>query len=134
MTFVRRPVPSIVPIPNACTMASLSLCALLLFMIPFTTGATVTVNVNTTFQTMDGFGFSQAFGRANDVKNSPAAQAKATLDLLFNQTTGAGMSILRNRIGSGGVGDSIEPVGPSSPSGTPAYTWDGDDSWVVFFT
>lgn len=109
-------------------MAVLRLGALLLFLTHYTNGVTVTVNMNTTYQTMDGFGFSQAFGRANDVMNSPTAQAKATLDLLFSPTTGAGMTILRNRIGSGGAGDSIEPVGPSSPSGTPAYTWDGNDA------
>lgn len=91
---------------------------------------TVTVSVNTTYQTIDGFGFSQAFGHAYDVMNLPAAQAKATLDILFNVTTGAGLTILRNRIGSGGVGDSIEPVGPSSPTGTANYTWDGVDACV----
>ncbi|KAF8289101.1 glycoside hydrolase [Clavulina sp. PMI_390] len=57
-----------------------------------------------------------------------------TLDLLFNTTTGAGLTILRNRIGSGGVGDSIEPVGPSSPSGTANYTWDGVDAGQVWFS
>lgn len=43
------------------------------------------------------------------------------------------MSILRNRIGSGGSGDSIEPNSPGSPSGNPTYVWDGSDTnqvWV----
>lgn len=95
------------------------------------TAITVTIDPSTTFQQMDGFGFSEAFGRANDVKNLPVAQQKQTLDLLFNSSTGAGFTILRNRIGSGGVGDSIEPNSPGSPSATPVYDWDGDDSGQV---
>ena len=93
----------------------------------------VTVNVGTTYQTMDGFGFSQAFGRANDLYNLPSAQRTYALDLLFSTTAGAGFTILRNRIGSGGVGDSIEPTAPSSPTASPTYVWDGNDTnqvWV----
>ncbi|KZV74432.1 carbohydrate-binding module family 1 protein [Peniophora sp. CONT] len=107
---------------------------LLLERIACATAVTVTVSVGQTFQEMDGFGFSQAFGRANDVKNLPAAQQKQTLDLLFNTTTGAGMTILRNRVGSGGTGDSIEPTSPGSPSATPKFVWDGNDSGQVWFS
>ena len=92
----------------------------------------VTVNLAQTYQTMDGFGFSQAFGRANDLYNLPSAQRTKALDLLFSTTTGAGMTILRNRIGSGGVGDSIEPTAPASPSATPTYVWDGNDTSQVW--
>ena len=92
----------------------------------------VTVNLAQTYQTMDGFGFSQAFGRANDLYNLPSAQRTNALDLLFSTTTGAGMTILRNRIGSGGVGDSIEPTAPASPSATPTYVWDGNDTSQVW--
>ena len=99
-----------------------------------TRATSVTINVGTTYQTMDGFGFSQAFGRANDLYNlAPTARTQA-LDLLFSTTTGAGFSILRVRIGSGGAGDSIEPVAPASPSATPSYAWDGSDTnqvWVA---
>jgi len=95
---------------------------------------TVTVNVAQTFQTMDGFGFSQAFGRANDIKGLPAASQKQALDFLFNTTTGAGMTILRNRIGSGGTGDSIEPTSPGSPSAAPMYVWDDNDTGQVWFS
>ncbi|VDC06962.1 unnamed protein product [Peniophora sp. CBMAI 1063] len=107
---------------------------LLLGRILGTSAVTVTVNSEQTFQEMDGFGFSQAFGRANDVKNLPAAQQKQTLDLLFNTSTGAGMTILRNRVGSGGTGDSIEPTSPGSPTATPKYVWDGNDSGQVWFS
>ncbi|KAF8311270.1 glycoside hydrolase [Clavulina sp. PMI_390] len=115
-------------------MAPLRFSALLLALARYAAAVTVNVTVGTTYQTIDGFGFSQAFGRANDVKNSPAAEAKMTLDLLFSTTTGAGFTILRNRIGSGGSGDSIEPTSPGSPSATPSYTWDGNDSGQVWFS
>jgi O-glycosyl hydrolase len=94
----------------------------------------VTINAAQTFQTMDGFGFSEAFTRANDVKGLPAASQKQTLDLLFNRTTGAGLTILRNRIGSGGSGDSIEPTSPGSPSAAPKYVWDGNDTGQFWFS
>lgn len=94
--------------------------------------AAITVDISTTYQTMDGFGFSQAFGRANDLYNLPTSQRSYALDLLFSPTAGAGFTILRNRIGSGGSGDSIEPTSPGSPSGTPKYVWDGSDSHQVW--
>ncbi|OHE99478.1 cellulosome enzyme [Colletotrichum orchidophilum] len=94
----------------------------------------VTVDATSKLQRIDGFGFSQAFGRAKEFQNAPAALQKQALDLLFSPTTGAGFSIIRNRIGSGGQGDSILPTSPGSPSGTPAYTWDDEDSGQVWFT
>jgi O-glycosyl hydrolase len=93
----------------------------------------IIANLDQTYQTMDGFGFSQAFGRANDLYNLPSTLRTQALDLLFSTTKGAGMSILRNRIGSGGAGDSIEPNSPGSPSASPTYVWDGSDTnqvWV----
>ncbi|KAF3935406.1 hypothetical protein ABW20_dc0103194 [Dactylellina cionopaga] len=94
----------------------------------------ITVNVATTYQIIDGFGFSQAFGRATEFKNAAATIQKQALDLLFSTTTGAGFSIIRNRIGSGGSGDSILPSSPGSPSGTPKYVWDNDDKGQVWFS
>lgn len=95
--------------------------------------AAINVNVGTTYQTMDGFGFSQAFGRANDLYNLPSTQRTHALDLLFSPTAGAGFTILRNRIGSGTTSsDSIEPSSPGSPSGTPKYSWDGSDTHQVW--
>ncbi|HEY7415935.1 MAG TPA: cellulose binding domain-containing protein, partial [Ktedonobacteraceae bacterium] len=46
---------------------------------------------------------------------------------LFSTSTGAGFTILRNILPSDS-NHTIEPNGPSSPSGTPTYTWDGN-SW-----
>ncbi|GME47444.1 hypothetical protein ABW21_db0200664 [Neofusicoccum parvum] len=94
----------------------------------------VTVNTGSTLQKIDGFGFSQAFGRATEFKNANSATQKKGLDLLFSTSTGAGFSIVRNRIGSGGSGDSILPTSPGSPSGTPKYTWDSNDSGQLWFT
>ncbi|KAI0476429.1 carbohydrate-binding module family 1 protein [Xylariaceae sp. FL0804] len=96
---------------------------------------TITVDVGTTYQQIDGFGFSQAFGRASEFQDmSSTTGQKAALDYLFDTTTGAGFSIIRNRIGSGGSGDSIEPNSPGSPSATPTYVWDDDDSGQLWFT
>ncbi|KAK1721264.1 hypothetical protein CaCOL14_012695 [Colletotrichum acutatum] len=94
----------------------------------------VTVDTTSKLQRIDGFGFSQAFGRAKEFQNAPTALQKEALDLLFSPTKGAGFSIIRNRIGSGGKGDSILPTNPGSPTGKPTYTWDNDDSGQVWFT
>ncbi|KAH7304706.1 glycoside hydrolase family 5 protein [Stachybotrys elegans] len=94
----------------------------------------ITVNVGTRYQIIDGFGFSQAFGRAREYQQVSASTQKYALDLLFSTTSGAGFSIIRNRIGSGGSGDSILPTSPGSPSGTPRYVWDNDDSGQVWFS
>jgi hypothetical protein len=60
----------------------------------------ISVTLGTTFQSMDGFGVSQAFGRATNIFSSNAAAQTAALDLLFSPTKGAGFTILRNRIGN----------------------------------
>ncbi|OLN96253.1 Endo-1,6-beta-D-glucanase BGN16.3 [Colletotrichum chlorophyti] len=96
--------------------------------------AQITVDTSSTLQKIDGFGFSQAFGRAKEFQNAPAALQQEALDLLFSTTKGAGFSIIRNRIGSGGRGDSILPTSPGSPSGKPTYNWDNDDRGQVWFT
>ncbi|KAJ3948773.1 hypothetical protein N0V92_013000 [Colletotrichum tropicale] len=94
----------------------------------------ITVDTSSKLQKIDGFGFSQAFGRAKEFQNAPSALQKEALDLLFSTDKGAGFSIIRNRVGSGGKGDSILPTSPGSPSGKPTYSWDDDDSGQVWFT
>ncbi|KAL2156119.1 hypothetical protein VTH82DRAFT_864 [Thermothelomyces myriococcoides] len=100
---------------------------------------TITVDLSQTYQRMDGFGFSLAFQRANLITNmSDKTKQKELLDLLFNRTTGAGFSILRNGIGSSPNSNSdfmntIAPNNPGSPDAEPEYIWDGKDSgqlWV----
>ncbi|KAF5384018.1 hypothetical protein D9757_006921 [Collybiopsis confluens] len=102
---------------------------------PRAAAVAVTVNLGTTYQVMDGFGTSEAFGRATNVYDASATAQTAALDYMFNPTTGAGFSILRNRIGNGNTAsDSIEPTAPSSSSATPSYQWDGFDSAQVWLT
>ncbi len=100
---------------------------------------TITVDLSKTYQRMDGFGFSLAFQRANLITNmSDKTKQKELLDLLFNRTTGAGFSIIRNGIGSTPNSNSdymntIAPTNPGGPKADPKYVWDGKDSgqlWV----
>ncbi|KAK3997261.1 Hydroxyethylthiazole kinase family-domain-containing protein [Cladorrhinum sp. PSN332] len=88
---------------------------------------------------MDGFGFSLAFQRANLITNmSDKTKQRELLDLLFNRTSGAGFTILRNGIGSTPNSNSdfmntIAPNNPGGPKATPQYVWDRKDSgqlWV----
>ena len=96
---------------------------------------TVAIDSSKTFQTMDGFGISQFYGRAGDIKRLAATAQKKTLDLLFDPTTGAGFQILRNGIGSGpSSGFSIEPNSPVSPTAAAKYQWDGSDNNQVWLT
>lgn len=92
----------------------------------------VTVNPSTTYQTIDGFGFSEAFGFGGGVQNAPSAQQTQALNYMFSTTQGAGFTILRNRIASN-PGDTIEPTKPASPSATPKYVWNGNDQSQVRF-
>jgi hypothetical protein len=47
----------------------------------------ITVNLGTTYQQIDGFGFSQAFGRAKEFQNlGDTAVRRQGLDYLFNTT------------------------------------------------
>lgn len=103
----------------------------------------VTVDLTKKYQTMDGFGFSGAFQRANLIVNLQAPKQREVLDLLFNTTTGAGFSIVRNGIGStpNSNNDYMNTILPKCPS-TPAevtttysgYVWDGKDSGQLFLS
>jgi O-glycosyl hydrolase len=109
-----------------------SLCAL----IP-RQASTITVDLSKTYQTMDGFGTSETFQRANQMHALSPELQRYSLDLLFNQTSGAGLSILRNGIGSSPDSSSdhmvsIQPKSPGGPSATPKYVWDGNDNSQVW--
>ncbi|NUR04542.1 MAG: hypothetical protein HOY79_50980 [Streptomyces sp.] len=91
---------------------------------------TATINGSTTYQPIDGFGFSEHFGRAaimNGSQGLSAQHQKEILDLLLDRSTGAGLSILRLGIDSG-----IQPTDPGGPNATPKYTWDGVDKGQVW--
>ncbi|KAK3941781.1 glycoside hydrolase superfamily [Diplogelasinospora grovesii] len=101
---------------------------------------TVTVNLSRRYQTIDGFGFSEAFQRAYNIYNLAEPKRSQLIDLLFNTTSGAGFSIVRNGIGSSPNSsndwmNTILPTGPSSPAAmsNASYVWDSKDSgqlWV----
>jgi len=96
---------------------------------------TVTVNASSTFQTMDGFGFSEAFGHAAHIQAYSEPMRTQVLDLLFNSTVGIGARILRNRIGSGTTSsDSILPNNPGCPTCAPNYAWGSGDTGQVWLT
>lgn len=103
-------------------------------------GSTITVDLSKTYQTIDGFGCSFAFQRANLITNmSDKTKQRALLDLLFNTTSGAGLSIIRNGIGSSPDSSSdhmntFAPKDPGGPKATPQYQWDGKDSGQLWLT
>jgi O-glycosyl hydrolase len=90
----------------------------------------VTVDTSTTYQTIDGFGFSEAFWFGLAVEEAPAAQQTEALNYMFSTTEGAGLTILRNRIAAD-PDDTIEPDSPGSATATPTYTWNDDDATQV---
>ena len=99
---------------------------------------TINVNLGQTYQTMDGFGVSEAFQRAVTMQRLSTSEQRKFLDLLFSTEKGAGLSILRNGIGSSpDMSDdhmvSIQPRNPGGPKTTPNYKWDRSDNgqlWV----
>lgn len=97
----------------------------------------ITVDLTKTYQTMDGFGMSETFQRANQMHALSETLQRYALDLLFNRTSGAGFSILRNGIGSSPDSSSdhmvsIQPKNPGGPSAAPKYVWDGNDNSQVW--
>src|ERR1700683_1738254 len=81
---------------------------------------TAAINGATTYQTIAGFGASEAFGQAETLMNASSATQQQALNLLYSPTSGAGLTILRNEI-SADSGSTIEPTAPSSPTAPPAY-------------
>jgi O-glycosyl hydrolase len=109
---------------------------------PAQTASGVIIDGAKTYQTIDGFGFSEAFQRSNYLHGSQGlspAKQQQVLDLLFDPHTGAGFTILRNIIGSSPDNSadhvpSIEPHNPGSPSAAPAYVWDGSDQSQIWLS
>lgn len=101
-------------------------------------GTTLTVDLSTTYQRIDGFGTSEAFQRAVQMSQLPEEGQRRALDILFSTTNGAGLTILRNGIGSSPDMSSdhmvsIAPKSPGSPDNPLIYEWDGSDNkqlWV----
>lgn len=83
-------------------------------------GATVTVNTKTKYQKYDGTGISEAFQRSLVMHELDLPSQNLALDYLFT-TKGAGMTILRNGLGSSpndgwDLMKSIAPEAPASNS------------------
>ena len=100
--------------------------ALCLFGLAVTAGPaaaqdSASINGSTTYQTISGFGASEAFGQAATVMDASSSVQQQALADLYSPTTGAGLTILRNEI-SADSGDTIEPSAPSSPTATPTYS------------
>jgi O-glycosyl hydrolase len=87
---------------------------------PAAAADTATINGATTFQTITGFGASEAFGEAQTVMNASSSVQQQALGLLYSPTSGAGLTILRNWI-SADSGSTIEPNNPGGPNAAPAY-------------
>ncbi|CBX93583.1 hypothetical protein LEMA_P044840.1 [Plenodomus lingam JN3] len=103
----------------------------------------IIVDLTKGYQTIDGFGVSAAFQRANLIVNLQAPKQREVLDLLFNTTSGAGLSILRNGIGStpNSNSDYMNTILPKCPSTAAevtvdygGYVWDGKDSGQLFLS
>ena len=87
---------------------------------PAAAADTATINGATTFQTITGFGASEAFGEAQTVMNASSSVQQQALNDLYSPTSGAGLTILRNWI-SADSGSTIEPNNPGGPNAAPAY-------------
>lgn len=62
------------------------------------TKSTATVNWYDTKQTIDGFGVSEAFGKADAIMQLPENQRDQVIDLLWSQDKGIGLTFLRNEL------------------------------------
>ena len=81
---------------------------------------TATVNAGQTYQTIAGFGASEAFGQASSVMNSSSSIQQQVLSDLYSPTTGAGPDHLAQR-DQRGPWITIEPNNPGGPNATPSY-------------
>jgi O-glycosyl hydrolase len=102
---------------------------------PAAAADTATINGATTYQTITGFGASEAFGQASTVMNASSSVQQQVLNDLYSPTSGAGLTILRNWI-SADSGTTIEPNSPGSPTAAPTYlpmSQTGQDAGQLWF-
>lgn len=96
-------------------------------------GATVTVNTKTKYQKYDGTGISEAFQRSLVMHELDLPSQKLALDYLFT-TKGAGMTILRNGLGSSPNDgwDLMKSIAPEAPaSNSSRVSSNLSDSWIL---
>lgn len=89
---------------------------------------TVVIDWTQNRQTIDGFGGSGAFQMAKNLMNLAEPARTAVVDLLFSQTTGAGLSIIRNQVGDGDP-DAIGTI-PSIEPAPGVWNWNGDPGQI----
>ena len=117
---------------SAATARVLLILVIVLFGIgtlltPASAATGVTVTWTDVRQTIDGFGASGAFQRATYLMNMTEPNRSAVLDALFSQTTGAGLSIVRNIVGDGStLSDGVPTIEPSLGN----WVWTGDEGEV----
>ncbi len=70
------------------------------------TASTVTVNTGTTYQSMEGFGWTMTEGSAELITGLAATQQNALLNELFNPATGLSSSVVRISIGASDLSSS----------------------------
>ncbi|KQX49936.1 MULTISPECIES: glycoside hydrolase [unclassified Streptomyces] len=107
---------------------------------PASSTAGPAIDFRGSLQSIDGFGFSMAFQRADllhGARGLGPAKRREVLDLLLSKEKGAGLSILRLGIGSSTdrVYDhmpTILPADPGGPDAPPTYVWDGWDGGQVW--
>jgi O-glycosyl hydrolase len=131
-TRLRRTLLLAASLAGALTLAGGSLVAV---AGPAAAADTATINGGTTFQTITGFGASEAFGQASTVMNSSSSVQQQVLNDLYSPTSGAGLTILRNWI-SADSGSTIEPNSPGSPTAAPTYlpmSQTGQDAGQLWF-
>ena len=84
-------------------------------------------------QEIQGFGVSAAFHQAHNLMSYPRADVSRVLDLLFSQTTGAGLSIVRNIVGDGGSwGEATDGPTPTIEPREGVWKWTGDEDQIWF--
>jgi glucosylceramidase len=91
--------------------------------------ATGSVDLTTSLNRVDGFGFSAAFGQAETLRKLDPKTRAEVLNLLFGRDGGAGLNIVRLGIDTG---TTIEPADPGGPSAAPKYVFDGSDGGQVW--
>ncbi len=89
--------------------------------------STVTLDWGTDYQTIDGFGVSEAFHQSNNIALLGDTKQKEIYDLLFSTSKGAGFSIFRSILGDGGTwGNATD--GPNKTMQPSETTWDWTES------
>jgi O-glycosyl hydrolase len=97
---------------------------------------TLSLNHKKQYQEIAGFGFSEAFQRANAIRNLPEPHREDVLRLLFDRggfrtEKSAGFTILRLGLGSSADGRGDRMNSPQAEEGG-GFAWDGVDSGQVW--